>query len=58
MEIYIKLWQNAKRDEADQEQNSRVNASEEVVGHHAPGSGELFEAVDAKTKWRKKLKIK
>ena len=58
MEIYIKLWQNAKRDEANHEQNSRVNASEEVVGHHAPGSWEFFEAVDAKTKWRKKLKIK
>lgn len=39
MEIYIKLWQNAKRDEADQEQNSRVNASEEVVGHHAQAPG-------------------
>ncbi len=58
MEIYIKLWQNAKRDEADQEQNSRIDSAQQVVGHHAPDSGERFEAVDAKTKWRKKLKIK
>ena len=47
MEIYIKLWQNAKRDKANQEQNSRIDSAQQVVGHHAPGSGELFEAVDA-----------
>lgn len=47
MEIYIKLWQNAKRNEADQEHDSRIDSAQQVIGHHAPGSGELFEAVDA-----------
>ena len=39
MEIYIKLWQNAKRHEADQEHDSRIDSAQQVIG----GNPDYFE---------------